>query len=532
MGDYVDSDDDYDYQDSDEGCDDEDDAVEGIEDDTEIVARGPSFKVITKESILAAQREVMHKVMDLLWLNAHHARTLLIHHRWDVDKVTELLVENGKEKLCAEAGVPTGNHNNDIPNLPSSVGCEICFDDVSVSDATKMECGHIFCNDCWTSHFIVKINEGKSRSIRCMDPNCNSVCDDAKIKALVGARDPYLAQKFDRFLQESYIEDNSRVKWCPSVPHCGNAISVDDVKLCEVECACGLQFCFTCLSEAHSPCSCLMWELWTKKCQDESETVNWMTVHTKPCPKCHKLVEKNGGCNLVCCLCGQAFCWLCGGATGRDHDWTTIFGHSCGEYKEEFEQKSQRAKIDLHRYMHYHNRYQAHLDSFKLESKLKESIQDKISKLEERDSISKDFSWIVNGLHSLSKFRRILSLTYPFAYYMFGGEIFKAEMTSDEKKMKRELFEDQQQQFEGNVERLSLLLEENFDDYDGERIKDLRARIIAVFKSTENLCRNLYDCIENDLLGSQQGTVHKISPFSIPDIQRIGLKEPLQQWHS
>jgi hypothetical protein len=26
---------------------------------------------------------------------------------------------------------------------------------------------------------------------------------------------------------------------------------------------------------------------------------NWINIHIKPCPKCHKPVGKNSGCNLV-----------------------------------------------------------------------------------------------------------------------------------------------------------------------------------------------------------------------------------------
>ena len=32
---------------------------------------------------------------------------------------------------------------------------------------------------------------------------------------------------------ESYVDDNKRAKWCPSVPHCGNAIRSKDPN-CEV----------------------------------------------------------------------------------------------------------------------------------------------------------------------------------------------------------------------------------------------------------------------------------------------------------
>lgn len=48
-----------------------------------------------------------------------------------------------------------------------------------------------------------------------------------------------------------------------------------------------------------------MWELWDEKINGDSETKNWMAINTKPCPKCTKPVEKNGGCNLVMCRCGQ-----------------------------------------------------------------------------------------------------------------------------------------------------------------------------------------------------------------------------------
>ncbi|XP_023513187.1 probable E3 ubiquitin-protein ligase ARI2 [Cucurbita pepo subsp. pepo] len=509
---------DEDYYDSDR------ESLQGLEnEDSEIqwVSKGPATKVITKESLLAAQKEDMRRVMELLSLREHHARTLLIHYRWDVEKLFAVLVEKGKSHLFATAGVTMiENRSNCSSETSSVVMCDICMEEVHSNDATRVDCGHCFCNNCWTEHFIVKINEGQSRRIRCMAHKCNAICDEAVVRNLVSKRHPDLANKFDRFLLESYIEDNKRVKWCPSAPHCGNAIRVEDDEFCEVECSCGLQFCFSCLSDAHSPCSCLMWELWIKKCRDESETVNWITVHTKPCPKCHKPVEKNGGCNLVSCICGQAFCWLCGGATGREHTWSSISGHSCGRYKEESEQKAERAKRDLYRYMHYHNRYKAHTDSFKLESKLKESIQEKISISEEKESMLRDFSWVNNGLCRLFRSRRVLSYSYPFAFYMFGDELFKDEMTQEEREIRQHLFEDQQQQLEANVEKLSKFLEEPFDQYTKDRVMDIRMQVINLSVITDTLCKKMYDCIENDLLGSLELGIHNIAPYKSKGIEK------------
>ncbi|KAE8008459.1 hypothetical protein FH972_004970 [Carpinus fangiana] len=516
MDDCLSSDDDYYYSDR--------DSLDGLENEEAefqcAPPKGPSTKVITKESLLSAQKEDLRRVMDMLSLREHHARTLLIYYRWDVERLLAVLVERGKACLFAEAGVKVVEHQDlDSPSYPT-IMCDICMEDLPSDEATRVDCGHCFCNNCWTEHFIVKINEGQSRRIRCMAHKCNAICDEAVIRNLVNKRHPDMAEKFDRFLLESYIEDNKRVKWCPSTPHCGNAIRIEDDEFCEVECSCGLQFCFSCLSEAHSPCSCLMWELWAKKCRDESETVNWITAHTKACPKCHKPVEKNGGCNLVSCICGQAFCWLCGGATGRDHTWSSITGHSCGRFKAEREKKSERAKRDHYRYMHYYNRYRAHIDSFKQESKLKETIQERVSVTEERDSRLRDFSWVNNGLSRLFRSRRVLSFSYPFAFYMFGDELFKDEMTQEEREIKQHLFEDQQQQLEANVEKLSKFLEEPFDQYGEDKVMEIRMQVINLSVITDTLCQKLYDCIENDLLASLQFGSHNIAPYKSKGIER------------
>lgn len=87
-----------------------------------------------------------------------------------------------------------------------------------------MNCGHTFCKVCWTQHFFTKKSEGQSKRIKCMAPNCNIICDEDIIRKLVTANDPEAAQRFDRFLFEFYIDDNDKVKWCPSVLNCGNIV--------------------------------------------------------------------------------------------------------------------------------------------------------------------------------------------------------------------------------------------------------------------------------------------------------------------
>lgn len=141
--------------------------------------------------------------------------------------------------------------------------------------------------------------------------------------------------------------------------------------------------------------------------------------------------------------------------------------------------------------MHYHNRYKAHTDSFKLESKLKGTIQDKVSVLEERESKLRDFSWVHNGLNRLFRSRRVLSYSYPFAFYMFGDELFKDEMTNEEREIKQNLFEDQQQQLEANVEKLSKFLEAPFDEYSEDKVMETRMQVINLTGITDSLCQKM-----------------------------------------
>lgn len=91
------------------------------------------------------QREDLRRVMDLLSLKEHNTRSLLIHYRWDVEKLLTVLVEKGEDELCAEAGVTILEHEELVSSV---IMCTICFEEVPANSATTMDCGHIFCNSC------------------------------------------------------------------------------------------------------------------------------------------------------------------------------------------------------------------------------------------------------------------------------------------------------------------------------------------------------------------------------------------------
>ena len=122
---------------------------------------------------------------------------------------------------------------------------------------------------------------------------------------------------------------------------------------------------------------------------------------------------------------------------------------------------------------------------------MKSSILEKISVLESREWVTKDYSWVLNGLNRLFRSRRILSYSYPFAFYMFGDEIFSDEMSKEEREIKRNLFEDQQQQLECNVEKLSKSLTVAFDQLSENEVLAARMDIINFSVLVDRLCHKM-----------------------------------------
>ncbi|KXZ51910.1 hypothetical protein GPECTOR_11g38 [Gonium pectorale] len=484
--------------------------------------------------------------------------------RWDKEALLTKVAERDPDSVLKQAGVAvSGSCSGCSGSGPpgSSSTCQVCFTEVEPGETTTMDCGHTFCNECWRQHIKVQIGEGQARTIRCMSHKCGVVCDEEKVCTLLrsnsactscastaagsaaagsgasgsgasssgasgsgagaagaagagtssGGGEADALSKYKQSLALSYVEDNSRVNFCPSVPWCGHAIQVDGDPFVEPECKCGKVFCFKCLKDPHTPCTCKMWDEWDEKIHGDSETRNWFMANTKPCPKCSKPVEKNGGCNLVMCKCGQAFCWLCGAATGTAHTWQKIEGHSCGRWKDEMDRKIDAAARNHKRYMHYFERYKLHMDSYGKEGEKRALLLKRIGEMVETGIEARDYTWLVRALDQLKVARGVLSNSYAFAYFFFGGEMYKEDFTEEDNKRNQDLFEEQQQRLEGEVERLSGLVEECSESLTIDA--EARVRVINSTVSIESRIVKFFEMIETDLYGRLQSCSAQIAVY-------------------
>jgi len=74
---------------------------------------------------------------------------------------------------------------------------------------------------------------------------------------------------------------------------------------------CGHQVCVPCNRPWHTNESCASYRARAKDRLDEEEAnLEAVLRYTKPCPKCKRPIEKDGGCtHMRCSQCTLAFCW-------------------------------------------------------------------------------------------------------------------------------------------------------------------------------------------------------------------------------
>lgn len=463
-----------------------------------------NYTIIDRPALQRLQGEALAQVQSILGCNTTVARTLLTHFTWDAEAVLGTIAERGQDEVYRRAALlPRAAAP---PTTPAGT-CGVCLCEVGPEASTAMDCGHSFCRGCWRQHLRLGVQEGLSRRLRCMGQSCGVICNEDKVRELLQG-DPELLRKYEASLVEGYVDDNKRAKWCPSTPNCGRAARANKEPYCEVECPCGQKYCFNCGETPHSPATCEMLADWQRRIRNGSETASWLSANTKGCPKCSKPVEKNGGCNLVVCRCGQAFCWLCGQATGRAHTWTNIEGHSCGAYKDEAEERASDAERTLKRYLHYLTRYEAHLASLALESKSREAAEAKANALQGGAAGGSWGAWVHEALSQLLLARSILSYSYIFAYYLFGGVWFKDDFAPAARELNQALFEDKQGQLEMEVERLAKLIE-----LPPEELLAQRMAVINLAAGIDTRIVRMYEVIENDIAAQLAYSSINVAPY-------------------
>ncbi|XP_042874887.1 potential E3 ubiquitin-protein ligase ariadne-2-like [Penaeus japonicus] len=405
---------------------------------------------LTDTEVERLLNESVEQLSNSIQVTPALAKVLLHMSNWNQKEIVASYRQDCHKLLTAvhikPPAPPEQENSNNQGDASGQASCPVCLAPMSPDIASHLSCGHTFCHDCWSKHFEVQITQGMSTGIECMGNKCQVLAPEDFVLPLLTR--PRLKEKYQQYAFADYVRSHPQLRFCPG-PNCNIVVQAKESRAKRVKCtACKTQFCYKCGSDYHAPTDCETIKKWLTKCADDSETANYISAHTKDCPKCHICIEKNGGCNhMQCYNCKHDFCWMCLGcwkAHGSEY-------YECSRYKENpniaHESAHAQAREALKKYLHYYERWENHSKSLKLEeetlAKIRERIQNKVMA---GTGTWIDWQYLLDAAALLARCRYTLQNTYPFAYYLESGP-------------RKDLFEYQQAQLEAEIENLSWKIE-------------------------------------------------------------------------
>lgn len=374
-----------------------------------------SYEIVQENEIKLRQVQAIQKLSEEFDLEFSQAAVFLIQNNWNPHQVIEKILNSTLQ-------LPELSRRRSRTYMANdSFDCPSCYSTVASSKALGMDCGHFLCLNCYKCYLMESVNLGpESIFTKCPIPDCPLLVAQELFEQLL---DPKSLTKYKKFIMNSFVDNRTDVKWCPS-PNCTNAVIYPKKRAKEISCLCGYSWCFACGKETHRPLTCDLFAQWNQKLVSDN-TDSWLLANTKKCPKCKNAIEKNLGCMHMTCKCGHQFCWLCMGDWNM-HGSQTGGNYSCnkftldrdkGKYKDE-ESKRVKAAYQIKRFEHYHNRYLNHKASLSKALYKVQIIKDIVTALYSKINEGRIFDFFIEAAELIYKSKRSLAFTYALGYYL------------------------------------------------------------------------------------------------------------------
>lgn len=448
------------------------------------------YKIVPANDVLKEMNDCIQEVNKIFQIRPSLVKRLLVYFNWDKERLIDRYYSGNKQELFTEAGIgdiqvklsrTDLQRQNSSKTQSESGDCMVCYQ--SSQAIIGLSCHHQYCAVCWQRYFYTQImDRGISEGICCMDSQCVLVVTEKFILSML--KEKKVKDKYNMLVAKSFVDSNKLLRWCP-YPDCGRCARVQSSEVRHIVCLCKSEWCFRCGLAFHAPLNdCKLLKKWLQKAIDDSETTNWLVVNTKECPKCHAVIEKNGGCNHMVCSnnsCKHEFCWICLG------DWKPHGSqwYACNKYKEDEAEKNKLTKqrAALQRYIHYYNRYANHELSQKFEKVLERKMQCKMNAMLQENSMSWiEVQFMKDGSDILRHSRCTLKYTYIFAYYLAPSN-------------ETAIFEENQRDLEHATETLSKMLEEE-EELVSEVLSEMKIRIQDQARYCENRRKVLLEHVQ------------------------------------
>ncbi len=238
-----------------------------------------------------------------------------------------------------------------------------------------LDCGHVFCIECLQDFYNSAIKEGDINSVRCLAPNCVKDREKAAESSVAGRKrkrpkalfispsellqiplEQDVVKRYVALKYKTELESDKNTIYCPRT-WCNGAArskkhrkpeglqlserpfdegesdsegegqgtrndedgkssykafkpSVELLAICE---DCGFAFCSRCYQSWHGEFfRCRPRNATEELTEEEKASLDYINLHTTPCPTCAAAAQKTHGCNhMICYRCQTHFCYLC-----------------------------------------------------------------------------------------------------------------------------------------------------------------------------------------------------------------------------
>ncbi|KAG9391716.1 IBR domain [Carpediemonas membranifera] len=355
------------------------------------------YVVHSNETLLASLYPAITSIMETLGCSLDHAFNYLHKAKYNNALAIEAALEDNTE-----------------PPAPAE-RCPVCwspFDDET--PALTLPCGHSTCADCFIQHIRVQAGDGTLGEAVC--PGYECVAPIPPVVAMATLPDDLKASYIAMITRTRVLVDPKAII-CPG-PDCALTVRKSRFTVVDAKCDCGHLFCTKCLREAHRPCSCYRVSEWEKMDQSDEGTKRWLQIHSKKCPRCGTMIEKDRGCNhMTCKLCRHEFCWMC----QRPWELHTDFYH-CSEYENNPAQyedlEGQALEVDHAFYTHCWARFNNHRISEQLQAKFFADAKTRALSMTGEAHGVPHTSWYRRGVDTLKDARQYIKWTCVHSYFM------------------------------------------------------------------------------------------------------------------
>ncbi|KAG9232113.1 RWD domain-containing protein [Amylocarpus encephaloides] len=239
--------------------------------------------------------------------------------------------------------------------------CGICLDPKKGLVCHRMiDCGHVFCIECLRDYYNNTIKEGDLSFVRCLAPDCSKKRAEAqvnlsrkrKVKTQISPSELLqiplekdVVARYVKLKHQALLASDKNTIYCPrqwcqgaarskkhpkpvgfevgdsdeeeESDHGGEPtkkvkakVGSDLLAVCE---DCSFAFCGRCYQGWHGEFTmCIPREASGELTEEDKASLEYLKLHTTPCPTCAAPAQKTHGCNhMICFTCNSHFCYLC-----------------------------------------------------------------------------------------------------------------------------------------------------------------------------------------------------------------------------